>query len=128
MQTHQLPYGFRVRQCDETERRISYLIGKSKELKVKVTKPASAAGTRPPLPAPPPRNVTHCSYWRLSATCLRLATLWGTRPPAVQFRRTSHGLACMLFAKVPCLSWIHFRPAASSLVKYPLIKSSTWLC
>ena len=43
MQTHQLPYGFRVRQCDETERRISYLIGKSKELKVKVTKPASAA-------------------------------------------------------------------------------------
>ena len=39
-QTHTLPYGFRVKQCDETERRIAYLLGKSAEYKVPIFKPS----------------------------------------------------------------------------------------
>jgi hypothetical protein len=38
-QTHTLPFGFRVKQCDETERRIGYLLGKSVEYKVPIIKP-----------------------------------------------------------------------------------------
>lgn len=34
-----LPYAFRIKMCDETERRLAYLIAKSKELKVPCTRP-----------------------------------------------------------------------------------------
>ncbi len=34
-----LPYAFRIKMCDEAERRISYLIQKSKEMQVPVTRP-----------------------------------------------------------------------------------------
>jgi vacuolar-type H+-ATPase subunit I/STV1 len=39
-QLFNLPYQFRIKMCDETERRIQYLISKSKEMKVPVTRPA----------------------------------------------------------------------------------------
>lgn len=42
-QTHMLPYGFRVKQCDETERRIGYLLSKSREYKVPIVKPRDPA-------------------------------------------------------------------------------------
>lgn len=38
-QLFNLPYAFRLKMCDETERRINYLINKCKELKVPVTRP-----------------------------------------------------------------------------------------
>lgn len=38
-QLFNLPYAFQIKACDETERRIQYLINKSKEMKVKVTRP-----------------------------------------------------------------------------------------
>jgi len=36
-----LPYAFRVKMCDDTERRIAFLILKSHELKVTCTRPKS---------------------------------------------------------------------------------------
>jgi hypothetical protein len=38
-QAFSLPYGFRVKMCDDTERRIAFLIQKSHELKVPCTRP-----------------------------------------------------------------------------------------
>lgn len=38
-QLFNLPYAFRLKMCDETERRINYLINKSKELKITVVRP-----------------------------------------------------------------------------------------
>ena len=34
-----LPYAYRIKLCEETERRLAFLIAKSKELKVPVTRP-----------------------------------------------------------------------------------------
>jgi hypothetical protein len=36
-----LPYAFRIKMCEETERRIQYLLNKSKEMRVPVTRPKS---------------------------------------------------------------------------------------
>jgi vacuolar-type H+-ATPase subunit I/STV1 len=44
MQVFALPYAFRIKMCDETERRIQYLLAKSKEMKVPVTRPADTTG------------------------------------------------------------------------------------
>lgn len=38
-QLFSLPYAFRLKMCDETERRINYLVNKCKELKVTVNRP-----------------------------------------------------------------------------------------
>ena len=38
-QLFNLPYAFRLKMCDETERRINYLVNKCKELKVPVKRP-----------------------------------------------------------------------------------------
>lgn len=38
-QIFNLPYAFRIKMCDETERRIQFLINKSKEMKISVTRP-----------------------------------------------------------------------------------------
>ena len=38
-QLFNLPYAFRLKMCDETERRIQFLINKSKEMRITVTRP-----------------------------------------------------------------------------------------
>ena len=38
-----LPYAFRIKMCDEAERRLAFLIQKSHELKVACTRPADLA-------------------------------------------------------------------------------------
>lgn len=42
-QLFSLPYAFRLKMCDETERRINYLVNKCKELKVVVNRPKEVA-------------------------------------------------------------------------------------